>query len=129
MAHIIITEAQVDILKEYLNKEVLMGHFEPQLRLFMKELHDNPTKPNISNFFKTNNIDTDDLIDKMTDLGLVKIKNNIIEPENARGKKHSVHTRQYTFFNDDFENKLHKLYAQYFKDGKRIGEVEKIVKF
>ena len=93
--------------------------FETKVRNYMNELQKNPTKPNFDDFFKKNNISEVELQNKMLDLGLISKSDNITEPEDAEGKKHSVHTRKFRFFNKNFHDNIDKLYDTFFKNGQR----------
>ena len=119
MANIIISESQIHVLREFENNEVLHGEFETKVRNYMNELQKNPTKPNFDDFFKKNNISEVELQNKMLDLGLISKSDNITEPEDAEGKKHSVHTRKFRFFNKNFNDNIDKLYDTFFKNGQR----------
>ena len=44
---------------------------------------------------------------------------NITEPKDAEGKKHSVHTRKFKFFNKNFNDNIDKLYDTFFRNGQR----------
>ena len=109
MTNTIISESQVHVLREFENNEVLHGEFETKVRNYMNELQKNPTKPKFDDFFKKNNISEVELQNKMLDLGLISKTDNITEPEDAEGKKHSVHTRKYRFFNKNFNDNIDKL--------------------
>jgi pyocin large subunit-like protein len=56
----------------------------------------------------------------MLDLGLITKKENITEPEDANGKKHSVHTKQYIFNNRNFNDNMHKLYDYFIRNSQLI---------
>ena len=119
MTNIIISESQIHVLREFENNEVLHGEFETKVRNYMNELQKNPTKPNFDDFFRKNNISEVELQNKMLDLGLISKSDNITEPEDAEGKKHSVHTRKFRFFNKNFNDNIDKLYDTFFKNGQR----------
>ena len=115
MANIIITESQLDIIREY--EEVLHDEFEKKVRGYMKELYKNPCHPKLDEFFVNNGVPEDILQNRMLDLGIIKKDDNITEPEDANGHKHGVHTRSFTFNNSGFNDKIDKLYDE-FKKGK-----------
>jgi hypothetical protein len=116
MARIIINESQLRLIKEFEDKkEVLYYQFESHVIDYLKELSKNAIHPKYDEFFSKNSIGERDLLDKMLDLGLISKKENIIEPENSNGKKHSVHTKQYIFSNHNFNDNIHKLYDYFIK--------------
>lgn len=118
--NIIINESQLDIIKEYENNKVLHYEFEAKVRKYMEELMNNPCKPHYDDFFVKNEIPEELLQDKMLDLGLIKRADKITEPEDSKGKKHSVHTRKYIFSSKNFNDKIDKLYNTFFKKGERV---------
>lgn len=114
MAHIIISESQLHIIREFANNEVLHDEFETNIRNYMDELSKNPLNPKFDNFFTKHNIKQNDLQNKMLDLGLISKKENITEPEDANGKKRSMHSKRYTFYNRNFNQNIDKLYDTFF---------------
>jgi len=121
MRHIIINYNQLSLLREFEEeKKVLHYEFENKVRKYMEELMNNPCHPKYDGFFKDHNIPEDVLQNRMLDLGLIKKSDKITEPEDANGKKHSVHTRKYVFSGKDFDSKIDKLYDSFFKDGVRL---------
>lgn len=119
---IIISESQLEVIREYENGEVLRNDFETRVRKYMKQLQENPCKPEYDSFFTDNGIPEEKLMDKMIDLGIISKKDGITEPEDASGNKHSVHTRKFIFSSKDFDNKMDRLYRSFFSNGKRIDE-------
>lgn len=122
---IIINESQLHLIQEYENKEILPGDFDVAVRGYLEELRKNPTNPKYNDFFKENNIAEKDLQNKLMKLGVIeRVKEGFKEPEDANGKKHSVHFKKFKFFGKDFENNLDKLYDAYFtKDYKRKSNI------
>jgi hypothetical protein len=121
MATIYINESQLRLIKEFEDKkEVLYYQFESHVRDYLKELRKDAIHPKYDEFFVKNSIGENDLLNKMLDLGLISKKENIIEPENADGKKHSVHTKQYIFSNRNFNDNMHKLYDYFIKNSQLI---------
>ena len=118
--NIYITESQLQIIREFENKEVLYKDFEDNLRTYLEELKKNPCKPKYNDFFQKNDIPEKELLGKMVDLGLISRKDNITEPIGGDGKKQSMHTRSYKFFGENFDEKVDKLYKTFFDDGERI---------
>lgn len=119
MSTIIISESQLRVLYEHENERVVIGEFETALNNYFRELKENPNHPKLDGFFKENGISEVELQNKMMDLGLISRKDNIIEPEDAEGKKHSMHTRQFTRYNKNYNANVKKLFDTFFKDGKR----------
>ena len=118
--NVIISESQVDILREFENNKVLHYEFESKVRKYMEQLKDNPCHPAYDEFFTDHNIPEDVLQNKMIDLGIIQKSDKITEPENADGEKHSMHSRKFIFSGKDFDDKLDKLYNSFFKGGERI---------
>lgn len=118
---IIISESQLNVIREYeKNKEVLYHQFETKVRNYLKSLLENPLKHDVDKFFVDNDIKEDVLKQKLTDLGiLTRKKEGFKETDGEDGKKHSVHYKQYTVKNDKFDDNMHKLYDDFFKDGER----------
>lgn len=118
--NIYITESQLQIIREFENKEVLHKDFEDNLRTYLEELKKNPCKPKYNDFFQKNDIPEKELLGKMIDLGLISRKDKISEPVGGDGKKQSMHTRSYKFFGENFDEKIDKLYKTFFDNGERI---------
>ena len=134
-----IKESQLNIIKEFENNKILHEDFESKVREYLLELWTNPCKPKYDEFFSRNDIPERELLNKMVDLGLIKKVDNITEPEDADGKKHSVHTRKYIFSGSNFDpktfskkninkdsfsgkefaDKIDKLYDSFFQNGER----------
>lgn len=122
---ILISESQLQSLKEFEDSKVLYYDFESKVRDYMNELKDNPCNPKYDEFFTSHDIPQDVLQNKMIDLGIIKRSDKIDEPEDANGKKHSVHSRKFIFSGADFNYKIDKLYNTFFKDGeKRLNETD-----
>lgn len=117
---IIIKESQIPLLTETGDGKVMHYEFESKVRKYMKELYDNPCSPSYDKFFTDHNIPENILQNKMLDLGIISKKDNITEPEDADGKKHSVHSRKFIFSGKDFDDKMDKLYNTFFNKGERI---------
>lgn len=118
--NIIINESQLECIREYENNQVLHHDFETMVRQYMDELKNHPCSPKFCNFFVENNIPENLLQKKMTDIGLIRKTDKITEPEDADGKKHSVHTRKFIFSGKDFDKKIDQLYNTFFRNGERI---------
>lgn len=118
--NIIISESQLDVIREYENGKVLRYEFESKVRKYMEELKDNPCKPRYDSFFTSHGIPEDVLQDKMVDLGIIKRSDNIKEPMDANGRKHGVHTRKFIFSSKGFDDKMDSLYGHFFKNGERV---------
>jgi hypothetical protein len=116
---VMISESQLDVIREYENGKVLRYEFESKVRKYMEQLQSNPCKPKYDSFFTSHDIPEDVLKNKMMDLGLITMSDKITEPEDANGKKHSVHTRKFTFNSGDFDNKMGQLYDHFFDNGTR----------
>lgn len=118
--NIIINESQLSVLKEFENKEVNFHNFQSNVKGYLKELIKNPLKPTYNKFFTENNINENELQDKLTDLGILKKKKEgFNEPEDSNGKKHSVHYKQFAVSNSNFDENMHKLYDMFFQSGER----------
>lgn len=52
----------------------------------------------------------------MLDLGLISKSENITEPEDATGKKRSMHTKSFKFYNRNFNDNIDKLYDTFFSN-------------
>lgn len=112
--NVIIKESQLHVIKEFENNKVLHDEFENKVRSYMEQLFSNPCKPKCPDFFSTHDIEEKDLLDKMSDLGLIKKTEKFSEPAKPSGKKHSVHSVKYTFPAQNFEDKIDKLYDTFF---------------
>ena len=121
---IIINESQLHVISDYENNEVMHDDFKDNLMMYLKELKKNPNHPNIGDFFKEHNISEVELQNKMLNLGLISKEDKIYEPEDANGKKRSMHTRKFTIYNKNFDNNIDKLYDSFFQNGvrKKINE-------
>lgn len=117
--NVIISESQLDVIREFENHKVLHDEFENKVRSYMEQLFTNPCKPKYDEFFDIHDIPEDILQNKMLDLGLIKKTEKIDEPENADGKKHSMHSVKYIFSNNNFNDKIDKLYDSFFVNGER----------
>lgn len=116
---IIINESQLHLIREFESNEVMHDDFKDAVLVYLKELHKNPTHPQLNNFFKENNISEVELQNKMMNLGLISKKEKIHEPKDASGKKRSMHSISYQFYNKNYDKNIDKLYDSFFKNGKR----------
>ena len=119
MRNVMISESQLDVLREYESGKVLRYDFESKVRNYMEQLRKNPCKPKYDEFFKSHDIPEDVLQNKMLDFGIIARNDKITEPEDASGRKHSVHTRKFTFPSSGFDEKMGKLYDHFFNNGNR----------
>jgi len=124
MKRLIISESQLDVIREYENGRVLRYEFESRVRKYMEQLMKNPCKPRYDSFFTSHDIPEDVLQDKMMDLGLITRSDKITEPEDANGRKHSVHTRKFTFSSGDFDDKMGRLYDHFFGKAEKLNETD-----
>ena len=121
MKHIIIKESQLYPIREFENNKVLHDEFENKVRSYLEQLFSSPCNPKCPDFFNKHDIDEKELLDKMSDLGLIKKSEKIDEPMKSNGKKHSVHHVKYSFPRNKFGDKIDKLYDTFFNyKGERI---------
>lgn len=111
---IYLNSAQLKVLKED-EERVTFYKFYTEIKKFLKELLDNPLKPNISDFFISNGITKPKLLNKLLDRNVVTKKETINEPLDGESNKKSMHFIQYKIPKKNFDKKIHRLYTYYFE--------------
>lgn len=116
MAKIIINENQLHLIKEANN---LYNRAENIIRGYLKSLVGNSDKKPSDFFtgdtlFKQYNVNKKDFDKKLTDIGMISVKNSITEPLGGDGKKYSHYGMEYTVYNKNFNDNLDKLIDTFF---------------
>jgi len=114
-----ISENKLVLIKENEEEEVTFYKFFTEVKNFIKDLLDDPINAKPSGFFKTHGISKSILLNKMMDRDIISKKENIDEPNDADGKMKSMHYLQYRVPRKNFEQKIKRLYAYFFENGKK----------
>ena len=116
MKKIYITESQLQTLIEK-KEEVLFQEFIIGVKSFLKDLLKNPGQAKLSDLFSRNNITKKDLLNKMSDLGLIKKTERIDEvPIEETSKKVAKRFISYKVPKARFQDKMKQLYKELFKE-------------
>lgn len=112
MKNIYITENQLIMLSEQENEEVTFYEFFVNVKKYLKDLLTKPADAE-PNSILTRNISKNELLKKMTDLGIIKKSEKIDEvPVEEGTKKVAKHYVQYKVPKRNFEEKVKELYKE-----------------
>lgn len=100
-------------------KEVTYYQFYSNIQNFLSKLKTKPTSAEPSKFLKDNDFGKEKLIRVLIKRNILKRKESIKDPTNSDEKKAKYYVK-YTIIRDKFEDKMKKLYHDYF--GKEILE-------
>lgn len=109
MKNIYITEQQLNLLQEEMN-EITFYEFFINVKKYLKDLLTKPAEAKPNNIL-TRNVSKEELLKKMTDLGIVKKTEKIDEvPVEENTKKVAKYYVQYKVPKRNFEEKVKELY-------------------
>jgi hypothetical protein len=112
MKNIYITENQLKKLYEQENEEVTFYEFFVNVKKYLKDLLTKPADAEPSSIL-TRNVSKNELLKKMTDLGIIKKNEKIDEvPVEEDTKKVAKHFVQYKVPKRNFEEKVKELYKE-----------------
>ncbi len=112
MKNIYITENQLKKLYEQENEEVTFYEFFVNVKKYLKDLLTKPADAEPSSIL-TRNVSKNELLKKMTDLGIIKKSEKIDEvPVEEDTKKVAKHFVQYKVPKRNFEEKVKELYKE-----------------
>ena len=119
----------LNLINEDKQREVTFYEFFMNAKAFLKDLLNKPEKAKPSELFDTYNISKNELLNKMSDLGLIKSDEKIIEVPVEEEKTHpfgkkmvSKHIVKYKIPKSHFEEKMHELYKELFEKKSLVKE-------
>lgn len=116
MKNIYITENQLQLLSEKEREEVTFYEFFVNVKKYLKDLLTKPAQAE-PNQMLLHDINKDELLRKMTDLGIIKKNEKIDEVLVGEGsKKVAKHYVQYKVPKRNFEDKVKELYKDLYED-------------
>lgn len=115
MKTIYLTEKQIKMLREK-KEEITFYEFVMGVKSFLKDLLKRPSGATPSDLFTRNNISKKELLNKMTDLGLIKKTERIDEVPIEEGKKVAKRFVTYKVPKARFKEKVKELYKDLFSE-------------
>lgn len=128
MKNIYITEKQLTLISEE-KDEITFYEFFVNVKKYLKDLLSNPTNAKANNVL-TRNISQEELLNKMTDLGIIKKCEKIDEVTVEEGsKKVAKYFVQYKVPKRNFEEKVKELYKDVVEESYKsvFGDEQRLV--
>ena len=123
MKKVYLSESNIKTLSK-LHEKVLFQDYFDGIKSFLKDLLDKPSEAKVGELFKSHGYNTDEIIKKLKNVGLLKSKENIIEVPideatekgEIKGKQRAKHTIVYSIPRNRFMDKIHELYKELFAE-------------
>ena len=115
MTKIIITEEQIELLKNNIDNEITYYQYFNAIKSFLKELLTDPINAQVDELFINNGYDKKTLLKKLIDRNVIIRKEKIKElPYSPNGKKTSKMIISYDIPKKNFNRKLKRIFIELF---------------